>query len=180
MVEQQETLAEHVARKHSRPLFSYLARRLGSAEDAKDLMQEVLECLLKVDRRQVRDPRAYAIRCAAAVLAAHYERRKVRVVSIDELGSGQMDNLCEHPIDAVELGEDLVKVLRRLPRGVQRDVYIKRLLHETPFIDLAKEMRISLQVAYNYYYSTNKKVLEMLSEQERKRHEQQDRFGLTR
>jgi RNA polymerase sigma factor (sigma-70 family) len=151
MGKRQETLAEHVAREHSRPLLSFLARRLRSDEDAKDLLQEVLTALIGVRRRTVKSPLAYAVKCAVAALAAHYQSRKLHLVSVDEAGVDLLEG--EDTIGAFEAGADFANVLKQLPANAQRTVYLRRLLKGESFADIASDMKISIPTAHNYYYN---------------------------
>lgn len=74
-------LAEDLARKHGPDLVRFIARRLRSETDARDLAQEAYVRLLSMKRQDlIRDPRPYLYRIAANILYEFELKRKADVV----------------------------------------------------------------------------------------------------
>jgi RNA polymerase sigma factor (sigma-70 family) len=74
-------LAEDLAREHGTDLVRFIARRLRSETDARDLAQEAYVRLLSMKRQDlIRDPRPYLYRIAANILYEFELKRKADVV----------------------------------------------------------------------------------------------------
>lgn len=70
-------LVEGLAEDYGNDLVRFIARRLRSVADARDLAHEAYVRLLRVERRDlIRDPRAYLYRIAANVLYEFELKRK--------------------------------------------------------------------------------------------------------
>ena len=70
-------LAEDLAREHGTDLIRFIARRLRSETDARDLAQEAYVRLLSMKRQDlIRDPRPYLYRIAANILYEFELKRK--------------------------------------------------------------------------------------------------------
>jgi RNA polymerase sigma-70 factor (ECF subfamily) len=74
-------LAEDLAREHGTDLIRFIARRLRSETDARDLAQEAYVRLLSMKRQDlIRDPRPYLYRIAANILYEFELKRKADMV----------------------------------------------------------------------------------------------------
>jgi RNA polymerase sigma-70 factor (ECF subfamily) len=88
-------LAATVFRNHAVELQRYLVRRVGHAQDADDLAQEVFARLLRVrDADLVRNPVAYLLGIATHVVREFRQRKQHERVIFD---SDVADDLCENP-----------------------------------------------------------------------------------
>jgi RNA polymerase sigma factor (sigma-70 family) len=157
-----ETLATRVLRDHFGYLRALCRRRARSREDADDLCQEVLARLLSVPAGPVRNVMAVVYRCVANVAVDYYRKQRLHV-GLDETDAEQVPYLREDIIPAVEFGEDVLRTLRKMPAGIPRDVYIKRLLDGAPFSEIASNLNITVQSAYTYYSKVNQEVWKALN-----------------
>ncbi|MGE0115852.1 MAG: RNA polymerase sigma factor [Steroidobacteraceae bacterium] len=114
-------LATTVFRNHAAELQRYLIRRVGHAQDADDLAQEVFARLLRVqDAELVRKPLAYVLGIATHVVREFRQRRQHDQVLYD---SDVTDELCESPAtlttrghaEQLELQNRLDLALAQLP-----------------------------------------------------------------
>lgn len=151
-----------MAREHRRRLLDFFVRRVRSAQDAEDLCQDVLEDLLRARSDTVLNPLAFALSIAADTVADYFRKKRLPLVAIDERAPDQAAHMQEDTISAVEFGEQVERALQSLPANKQRDVYIQRLLHGTPFSQIAAELSISVAVARNYYSTVNHQVWEFI------------------
>ena len=114
-------LAVTAFREHASELQRFLIRRVGHAQDADDLAQEVFARLLRVrDVELVRKPLAYLIGIATHVVREFRQRKQHEKVLFD---SAVTDDLCENPLSAaqkgiaeeLELQQSLDSALTQLP-----------------------------------------------------------------
>lgn len=116
---------------HQHALQKYLARRLSTPEDAKDLAQEVFLQALQLKRADlVRDPGAYLNGMAAFMLSQFGRRiRSGKVIyssRIADLHAHELqDDSAEELQDAMALERRIVDALLELPRW-----QLKVLMHE--------------------------------------------------
>jgi RNA polymerase sigma factor (sigma-70 family) len=108
-------------RDHAVELQRFLIRRVGHAQDADDLAQEVFARLLRVrDAELVRKPLAYLIGIATHVVREFRQRKQHERVLFD---SPVADDLCENPqhpaqrgvAEQLELQQWLNSALTQLP-----------------------------------------------------------------
>jgi RNA polymerase sigma factor (sigma-70 family) len=118
-------LAGTAFRDHAGDLQRFLARRVGHAQDADDLAQEVFARLLRVhDADLVRNPLSYLLGIATHVVREFRQRKQHEPVLYD---SDLAENLCDHSeetaapgiADQVELHQRLDRALRQLPPAHQ-------------------------------------------------------------
>jgi RNA polymerase sigma factor (sigma-70 family) len=114
-------LAASAYQKHALDLQRYLMRRVGHAQDADDLAQEVFARLLRIrDADLVRKPLAYLLGIATHVVREFRQRKQHEHVIYD---SEVTDNLCDHPqqlaqsghAEQLEMRNRLDKALAQLP-----------------------------------------------------------------
>src|SRR5271168_4491731 len=87
-------LASTAFRDHAAELQRFLARRVGHAQDADDLAQEVFARLLRVrDADLVRNPLAYLLGIATHVVREFRQRKQHERVLYD---SDLAEDLCDH------------------------------------------------------------------------------------
>ena len=97
-------LAEDLARQHGTDLVKFIARRLRSESDARDLAREAYVRLLSMKRQDlIRDPRPYLYRIAANILYEFELKRKAD-------GLGQTRWLQELQPDAEPSEEESLRV----------------------------------------------------------------------
>jgi RNA polymerase sigma factor (sigma-70 family) len=115
------SLASSAFRDHAPELHRYLLRRIGHAQDADDLAQEVFARLLRVrDAELVRKPLAYLLGIATHVVREFRQRKVNDPVLFD---SELTDIVCENshciathgPAEDLELTNRLDCALARLP-----------------------------------------------------------------
>ena len=95
-------LAGTAFREHGVELQKFLLRRVGHAQDADDLAQEVFARLLRVrDAELVRKPLAYLIGIATHVVREFRQRKQHERVLFD---SAVTDDLCENPQHSAQRG----------------------------------------------------------------------------
>jgi len=123
--ESASSLAGAAYRDHGDALQRFLARRVGSAQDADDLAQEVFARLLRVrDADLVRNPLSYLLGIATHVVREFRQRRQHERVLFD---SDLADDRCEQPdelapasmAEQIELKQRLDKALKKLPAAHQ-------------------------------------------------------------
>src|SRR5580658_3103625 len=91
-------LAATAFRNHAVELQKYLARRVGHAQDANDLAQEVFARLLRIrDAELVRTPLAYLLGIATHVVREFRQRKQHEHVIYD---SDLAEDLCDHAGEA--------------------------------------------------------------------------------
>jgi RNA polymerase sigma factor (sigma-70 family) len=114
-------LASNAFRNHAAELHRYLIRRVGHAQDADDLAQEVFARLLRIkDADLVRKPLAYLLGIATHVLREFRQRKQHEHVLYD---SELAESACDQPFELhhrghaeqLELQNQLDRALARLP-----------------------------------------------------------------
>jgi RNA polymerase sigma-70 factor (ECF subfamily) len=108
-------LAEDLARKHGTDLVRFIARRLRSETDARDLAQEAYVRLLSVRRQDlIRDPRPYLYRIAANILYEFELKRKADVVGQTHWSQEQLVDEGPDEMESLHLRSCLESVLEQL------------------------------------------------------------------
>jgi RNA polymerase sigma factor (sigma-70 family) len=119
------SLAGAAYRDHVDELQRFLVRRIGHAQDADDLAQEVFARLLRVrDADLVRNPLSYLLGIATHVVREFRQRKQhERVLYDSDLADGQCDQPSETaPVsmaEQIELSQRLDKALKQLPPAHQ-------------------------------------------------------------
>jgi RNA polymerase sigma factor (sigma-70 family) len=111
-------LAGTAFRDHAGDLQRFLARRVGHAQDADDLAQEVFARLLRVrDADLVRNPLSYLLGIATHVVREFRQRKQHERVLYD---SDLAEDLCDHSEDTAAPGmAEQVRALQQLPPAHQ-------------------------------------------------------------
>jgi RNA polymerase sigma-70 factor (ECF subfamily) len=106
-------------RDHAGDLQRFLARRVGHAQDADDLAQEVFARLLRVrDADLVRNPLSYLLGIATHVVREFRQRKQHEPVLYD---SDLAENLCDHSEETAAPGiAEQVGLHQRLDRALQQ------------------------------------------------------------
>jgi RNA polymerase sigma-70 factor (ECF subfamily) len=140
-------------------LYRYLLRRLRSAQDAEDLVQEVYLRLLRVvDSRQIRFPQAYLYRIAFNVLCEFQVRARDSEVTFN---SETADQVAEYWADETALPEEAMEeTLReeRLERTIaelppmQRAVLRLAAKQNLSHAQIAEALGISVSTMRNHLY----------------------------
>lgn len=72
-----DRMVEDLAVRHNIDLIRYIARRVSSVADAKEIAQETYVRLLRLDRKDlIRDPRSYLFRVAGNIIYEHELKRR--------------------------------------------------------------------------------------------------------
>ena len=125
--ETSSSLAGSAFRDHSRELHRFLARRVGRAEDADDLAQEVFARLLRVRNVElIRNPLSYLLGIAAHVIREFRQRKQHDRILYDSDLAAELcdsgDDAARHGVDfpeQLELRQRLDKALNQLPEAHQ-------------------------------------------------------------
>jgi RNA polymerase sigma factor (sigma-70 family) len=106
-------------RDHAGDLQRFLARRVGHAQDADDLAQEVFARLLRVrDADLVRNPLSYLLGIATHVVREFRQRKQHERVLYD---SDLAEDLCDHSDEAAAQGmAEQIELRQRLDRALQQ------------------------------------------------------------
>src|SRR5215467_9041892 len=96
-------LVEDLAQGCGNDLVRFIARRLRSVADARDLAHEAYVRLLRVKRKDlIRDPQAYLYRIAANILYEFELKRKADAVGLARCAEYQvLETDCAHPEEDV-------------------------------------------------------------------------------
>lgn len=129
------------------PLRNYFLRRVNSAEEAEDLVQEVFLRLLKRNvSDQIDSLDSYLFRVAANTYKDYLRYQAIR-------GKGQHCSLEDAPEPRSEISEERVmigkqslnqlkKELDKLPERT-RDIFVMRAIQNRPYAEIAKLMDLS-------------------------------------
>jgi len=139
-------------------MYRYLAVKLGSPDDAEDVLQEVFYRLVKYSFRLrfVRDPRAFAFRIARNE-ASRFLQRKVSVEKAAAPAAVAADSLGRSYAGPGALSDKAVaEALARIPEE-QREVIILRVFEGLSFKEIASVSGQSINtVASRYRYGLEK------------------------
>jgi RNA polymerase sigma factor (sigma-70 family) len=142
-------LAGSVFDHYSRSLQRYLLRRLRSAQEVRDLEQEVYLRLLRVrDAELVRDPEAYMYRIASHVVHEFRQRARHELVTFDSAAAD------EHEAHMPQISPDrlaetlyaerqLERVMKKLPRK-WRAMFILHMRDGLTHAEVAAQLSISV------------------------------------
>jgi len=140
----------------------YLWRRLGSADDASDLAQEVYLRLLNADPHTVRSPVHYLLSCAGTVLADFYKKGKRELVEFDEsvFEKAHNDSARDSQDDSIEtsdLERDVVSAIRLLSK-VHREVFVRRAVYGDSYASIANRLGLAEETTRIYYFKAAARV----------------------
>ncbi len=145
-------------------LRSFLQRRLRSSHDVDDIAQEIFARFLRVDRKQLRNPRSYLFGIAAHVIREFRirSRHDQDWVTVD---SDMVDSAAEHPRNppADELGErlalqrEILAALAQLPR-MQRTVLLMVKHDGLSHAEVAKATQLSVNTIERYVVEARAKI----------------------
>lgn len=139
---------------HNRTLLAYVRRRLRSAVDAEDVVQEAMARVLSRARESViADPLSYAMRAAKNILIDN-GRATRSPVSLDDLEDGDtpVDGAAT-PLEALDMTERLrlfQATLEAMPR-LRREVFIRRRVEEQAYDDIARDLKLSTEAVLKHY-----------------------------
>ncbi len=132
-------------------LFHFLRRRVRSAVDVQDLVQETYLRLLRAhDLHEVRDPHSYLFKVASHV-ALEWCERQARRGSVVEISEDMLvdDELPELVLDARITQERFEQTLAAVP-AMMRAVLIMRLRDELPLEEIAGQLQITVRQVRRY------------------------------
>jgi len=108
-------LAEELARQYGTDLVRFIARRLRSETDARDLAQEAYLRLLSMKRHDlIREPRPYLYRIAANILYEFELKRKADVLGQTRWLEEHRDDVDPGEMETLHLRGVLESVLQQL------------------------------------------------------------------
>lgn len=140
-------------------LYRYLLRRMHSAQNAEDLVQEVyLRLVRAVDLQQVKFPQAYVYRIACNVLSEFQVRERGRETALD---SESLLQLAENIADENPLPEEkyeqgvrdvqLTRAIANLP-PMQRAVLQLAMRQDLSHAQMAQQLGITVSTVRNHLY----------------------------
>lgn len=141
-------LAE-VARSHHGALVRFLALRTGSAEDAKEIVQEAYAKVLALDRPGTVSFLVGYLWRIAANLAIDRNRRRTARSRLDDLTVQSSDSCAPSTESVVESRERLAiveRAIRELPPRC-RQAFLLRILDGRRFAQIGREMGITERMA---------------------------------
>jgi RNA polymerase sigma factor (sigma-70 family) len=110
-----DALVEKLAHDCGPDLVRFIARRVRSIVDARDLAQETYVRLLRLDRKDlIRDPRPYLYRIASNILYEFEIKRKADLVGLNRWSSEGRDRDAE----SADEGEENLILARRLDEAL--------------------------------------------------------------
>ena len=123
-------------------LVRYAFRRLGNLGDAEDAVQEVFIKVYadRAKRRQVANVRAYLYRMASNHCSDLLRKRKIQIVSMEELHEDEMPVDFQNGVKEIDAAKDLQRIenmLGHIPPK-QAEVVRLRLLDELSPTEIAK------------------------------------------
>jgi RNA polymerase sigma factor (sigma-70 family) len=146
--ERSATLAE-IARNHHAALVRFLALRTGSAEDAKEIVQEAYAKVLALDRPDTVSFQVGYLWRIAANLAIDRKRQRVARARLASVALQPTDRCSPSTESVVESRERLAivqKAVAQLPPRC-RQAFLLRIFEGLRFAQVGKEMGISERMA---------------------------------
>jgi RNA polymerase sigma factor (sigma-70 family) len=139
---------------HNRTLLAYVRRRLRSAADAEDVVQEAMARVLSRARGSlIADPLSYAMRTARNILIDN-GRATRPPVSLDDLeGVDTPIDAAATPLEALDMTERLQlfqAALEAMPR-LRREVFIRRRVEEQAYDVIARDLKLSTEAVQKHY-----------------------------
>jgi len=138
--------------RYGEKMYHYLALRLGSAQDAEDVLQETFCRLARISLRWplVRDPQAFVFKILRNESNRHL-RRRIR----ERKGEEARRNVDPTPVFALEAsdpatGEEIARALARLPDD-QREAVVLKAFQNFTFKDAARICGVSINTAASRY-----------------------------
>jgi len=140
-------------------LLRYLMRRLGHAQNAQDLAQEVYLRLLRVeDMDLVRQPQAYLYRIAAHVVYEFRlrEEREQKYMTIDseamaELADQVGDSSAEEQWRTMNTERELTRLFAQLP-PVEQAILLLQKRDGLSYKEVAKKLDLSVHTVKKYLF----------------------------
>lgn len=135
---------------YAQPLGRYFRRRLASADEAEDMVQEVFLRLSRYDDPAgIRQPEHFLFVTAANVLRDRARREAVRggpALSIDGIDLPSSDIAPDRVLESREAAARIRDALAELPERT-RDVFVLRLMEGLKMADVARAFGISTRAA---------------------------------
>jgi len=161
---------EELYDRYGEKLYHYLVLRLGSCQDAEDILQEVFFRFARYSVRwkMIKNPKAFVYKVARNE-ANRFLKRK-----IEQHKTTQMDPDSKNAIASVIQGPDelserlLVESLARLPDD-QREVVLLKVFEEMTFKEIASICGLSLNTTASRYRYGLSKLRLFLEEKDEKR-----------
>lgn len=146
-------------------MYHYLSVKLGSAQDAEDVLQEVFYRLIKnpLKFRLVRDQAAYIFR-AARNEALRFLGRKIRDRRISSRAL-ELQDVIRKSLTGVGRDEEdrAARALAGIPEE-QREVIVLKIFEELTFKEISSVCGLSINTAASRYRYGLEKVREILEE----------------
>lgn len=138
---------------HNRTLLAYVRRRLRSAADAEDVVQEAMVRVLSRARDSlIVDPLSYALQAVRNILIDNGRARPP--VSLDDLEDADAPaDAAATPLEALDMTERLRRfqaTLEAMP-PLRREVFIRRRVEEQAYDVIARDLKLSTEAVHKHY-----------------------------
>jgi len=157
---------KEVAAQYRQPLLRFFQRRVGGADDADDLVQDVFSRLAARDLAEVENVQGYVFQIAANVLRDRARRAGVRRIitetpedfdAVDEAGFSP-----EHILQSREAVQTMVTALYELPEAI-RVVFSQYHFDGVAQVEIARRMGLSLSTVEKHMAKANAHLLRRLA-----------------
>ncbi len=146
-------------------LYHYLVFRLGSREDAEDVLQEVFCRLARYERRlgSVRDMKTYVFRMARNEGHRFLKRRRNRLSDERRGPGGEVEEAMASLVEGVDEGTKILvsRSLAKLP-DEQREAVVLKIFDGLTFKEMAGVCGVSMNTAASRYRYGMARLREML------------------
>lgn len=132
-------------------LYGWLYKKLGSVENAEDVLQDTFTKLIKSkDLLKIQQPKAYLTTAAKRILIDRSRHHKIEQSYLAYL---EQQNLCheispEQIVVAIDVLDHLAKVLNDLPTRVQQS-FLWHYIDDIPLIEIAERLTVSSRTIHN-------------------------------
>jgi RNA polymerase sigma-70 factor (ECF subfamily) len=143
---------EELYDRYGEMMYQYLALRLGSAQDAEDVLQETFCRLARISLRWplVRNPRAFVFKVLSNE-SNRYLRKRIRARDGENLRrAGAEPPLVVFDGPDPAAGDRIARALARLP-DEQREAVLLKIFHDFSFKETARICGVSINTAASRY-----------------------------
>lgn len=163
-IEKSYNLVEEAFQSHHSHLLAYVCYRIGDADDAEDLVQDVFVRLLECGKLLCKDTIKSFVFTIANNLITDYLRRyykKQEICSYMMESAADVERSPESAIIAKDLEKHEKAIMRMLPPQRERIYYMNRFM-DMSAEDISKELCLSKRTVGNHLLTGRKKVREYI------------------
>lgn len=140
-------LIENIFREHEAALRQYMMAKVGSVEEAEDIVQETfLKLHLAGGAEDIKQPRAFLFRVATNIMIDHIRRRRARIPETPLGGSADdqpADGIsAEMRIHSQNFTAAFRQAIEELPPRRRQVIVMHKILHKS-YGDIAAELGIT-------------------------------------